>query len=72
MQTGYVLNEKVIRHAKVVVGYKNSAADMGTAGQIADSFVSDKVDLICAIATPSAQTAYNAAMDAKYQLCLRR
>ena len=32
--------------------------------QIADSFVSDKVDLICAIATPSAQSAYNAAMDA--------
>ena len=27
------------------------------------SFVSDKVDLICGIATPSAQTAYNAAMD---------
>ena len=37
---------------------------MGTAGQISDSFVSDKVDLICAIATPSAQSAYNAAMDA--------
>ena len=46
------------------VEYKNAAADMGTAGQIANSFVSDKVDLICAIATPSAQTAYNAAMDA--------
>ena len=36
---------------------------MGTASQIASSFVSDKVDLICGIATPSAQTAYNAAMD---------
>ena len=45
------------------VEYKNSAADMGTASQIASSFVSDKVDLICGIATPSAQTAYNAAMD---------
>ncbi len=32
--------------------------------QISDSFVSDKVDLICAIATPSAQSAYNAAMNA--------
>lgn len=42
---------------------KNAAADMGTAGQISDSFVSDKVDLICAIATPSAQAAYNAAME---------
>lgn len=45
------------------VEYKNAAADMGTAGQIADGFVSGKVDLICGIATPSAQTAYNAAMD---------
>ncbi|MEG1505605.1 MAG: ABC transporter substrate-binding protein [Lachnospiraceae bacterium] len=45
------------------VDYKNAAADMGTAGQIADGFVADKVDLICGIATPSAQTAYNAAMD---------
>ena len=37
---------------------------MGTAGQISGSFVSDKVDMICAIATPTAQSAYNAAMDA--------
>ena len=28
---------------------------------IAQAFVSDKVDLICAIATPMAQAAYNAA-----------
>ena len=47
----------------LTVKYKNAAADMGTAGQISDSFVSDKVDLICAIATPSAQAAYNAAME---------
>lgn len=45
------------------VDYKNAAADMGTAGQIADSFVSAKVDMICAAATPTAQSAYNAAMD---------
>ena len=38
--------------------------DMGTAKQISDSLVSDKVDLVCAIATPSAQSAYNAAMKA--------
>ena len=37
---------------------------MGTASQIAQSFVTDNMDLICAIATPSAQSAYNAAMDA--------
>ena len=36
---------------------------MGTASQISDTFVSDKVDMICAIATPTAQSAYNAAMD---------
>lgn len=44
---------------------KNAAADMGTAGQISDSFVSDQVDMICAIATPAAQSAYNAAMDSE-------
>lgn len=49
----------------LTVEYKNAAADMGTAGQISDSFVSDKVDLICAIATPTAQSAYNAAMDSQ-------
>ena len=47
----------------LTVEYKNAAADMGTAGQISDGFVSDKVDMICAIATPTAQSAYNAAMD---------
>lgn len=41
----------------------NADADPGTASQIAQSFVSDDVDLICAIATPSAQAAFNAAMD---------
>ena len=58
------LKEEGIEEGKNLnVEYKNSAADMGTASQIASSFVSDKVDLICGIATPSAQTAYNAAMD---------
>ena len=47
----------------LTVDYKNAAADMATASQISDSFVSDKVDMICAIATPTAQSAYNAAMD---------
>jgi len=47
----------------LTVNYKNAMADMGTAGQIAATFISDKVDLVCGIATPSAQTLYNAAMD---------
>ena len=42
--------------------YENSQADTGTAGQIASNFVAEKVDMICAIATPSAASAYNAAM----------
>lgn len=59
------LEEEGIKEGdNLTVSVKNAAADMGTAGQISDSFVSDKVDMICAIATPSAQSAYNAAMDA--------
>ena len=42
--------------------YENAQADTGTAGQIASNFVSSNVDMICAIATPSAAAAYNAAM----------
>ena len=58
------LKEEGIEEGKnLTIEYKNAAADMGTASQIASSFVSDKVDMICGIATPSAQSAYNAAMD---------
>ena len=41
---------------------QNANADTGTAATIADSFVSNKVDLICAIATPSAMSAFNSTM----------
>lgn len=59
------LEEEGIKEGdNLTVKYKNAAADMGTAKQISDSLVSDKVDLVCAIATPSAQSAYNAAMKA--------
>ena len=52
------LKEEGIEEGKNLnVEYKNSAADMGTASQIASSFVSDKVDLICGIATPRAKKA---------------
>lgn len=56
-------NEGIVEGENLTVEYQNAAADMGTASQISDAFVSDKVDLICAIATPTAQSAYNAAMD---------
>lgn len=43
------------------VDFENAQADMGTAQQIADNFVAKKVNLICAIATPMAQSAFAAA-----------
>ena len=58
------LKEEGIEEGKnLKVDVKNAAADQGTTKQISDGFVSDKVDLICAIATPSAQAAYNSAMN---------
>ena len=46
------------------ITYKNSQADTATDNQIASNFASKKLDMICAIATPSAQSVYNAAMKA--------
>ena len=58
------LKEEGIEEGKnLTVEYKNAAADMGTCGQISDSFASDNVDLMVGIATPAAQSLYNAAMD---------
>lgn len=56
-EAGYVEGENL------EVLLENAQADTGTAGQIATNFVSKKVDLICAIATPMAQSAYGAAKD---------
>lgn len=55
--------EGIMEGDNLKVEVKNAMADTATNAQIADSFVSDNMDLICAIATPSAQSAYNAAMD---------
>lgn len=58
------LKEEGIEEEKnLTVIYDNAQADTGTAGTIADSYVSKKVNLIAAIATPSAMSAYNACMD---------
>lgn len=54
--------EGIVEGENLTVEYVNAQADAGTAGLTADNFVSKKVDLICAIATPSAMTAYNATM----------
>lgn len=45
----------------VEFSYTNANTDIGTANQIAQNQVAQGVDLICAIATPSAQASYNAA-----------
>lgn len=47
----------------LTVLFDNAQADMATTSLIADSYVSQKVDMICAIATPSAMSAYNSCMD---------
>lgn len=57
--------EGLIEGENLEIKVNNADSDMATASQIAQSFVSDDVDLICAIATPSAQAAYTAAMDKK-------
>lgn len=53
----------IVEGENLTVSFDNAQADTGTASQIADSYVSDGVDLICAIATPSAMSAYNSCME---------
>ena len=47
----------------LTVLFDNAQADTATASMISDNYVSQKVDLICAIATPSAMSAYNSCLD---------
>lgn len=63
-RTGFMqglLEEGLVEGENLTVMYENSQADGGTANQIIDNFVAKKADLICAIATPMAQSAYSAA-----------
>lgn len=55
--------EGIVEGQNLTVEYKNAAADMSMVGQISSSFASSDMDLICGIATPSAQSCYNAAME---------
>lgn len=55
--------EGFVEGQNLTVEYVNVQADDSTASLAASTFVTKKVDMICAIATPSAMTAYNAAMD---------
>ncbi len=54
-------DEGIVEGENLTILYENAQADGGTASQIMDSFISKKTDLICAIATPMAQSAYSAA-----------
>ena len=56
-------DEGIVEGKNLTVLYDNAQADTGTASTISDNFVSKKVDLICAIATPSAMSAYNSTMN---------
>jgi putative ABC transport system substrate-binding protein len=51
----------IVEGENLTVKFEDSQGDFGTAQQIAQNFVSQNVDLIYAIATPSAQAAQNAA-----------
>jgi len=48
----------IVEGQNLTVLYENAQADGGIASQIVTNFVSQKVDLICGIATPMAQSAY--------------
>ena len=54
--------EGFVEGENLEVDYQNAQADMGIAAQIADAFVGNKVDMVTAIATPAAMSAYNATM----------
>lgn len=53
--------EGILEGENLTVIYENAQFDPGLNNQIADSFVAKGVDLIGAVATPSAQSAFNAA-----------
>ena len=55
--------EGIVEGENLKVEYVNAQAEPATAAMTADNFVSKKVDMICAIATPSATTAYNSTLN---------
>lgn len=59
------LKEQGFDESKVNIVVKIAGGDAPTAALIAEQFVSDKVDMIYAIATPAAQAAYNAVSGTK-------
>lgn len=56
--------EGIVEGENLAVEFQNAQADTSMAATIASNFVANGLDLICAIATPMAVCAYNAAEDA--------
>ncbi|WP_313133031.1 ABC transporter substrate-binding protein [Anaerocolumna sp.] len=56
--------EGFVEKENLTVLYENAQANGGTANQISTNFIAKKADLIAAIATPMAQSAYGAAKKA--------
>lgn len=54
-------DEGIVQGKNLTILYENAQADGATASQIMDNFIAKKADIICAIATPMAQSAYSAA-----------
>ena len=55
--------EGIVEGENLTVEYDNAQADISQASIISDNYVSENVSLICAIATPSAMSAYNSTMN---------
>lgn len=53
--------EGFVEGENLTVDYQNAQGDPANASMIAQTFVSKKYDLVCAVATPSAMACYNAA-----------
>ncbi len=58
----------IVEGENLTVDYQNAEAATANANTIAQNFVGNKVDLIAAIATPSAMSAFNAALDTEIPL----
>lgn len=56
-------NEGIVEGLNLELEINNASADMGLTAQMASSLATENMDLICGVATPAAQSAYNAAMD---------
>lgn len=55
--------EGIVEGENLKIDYQNANADGGTANLIANMFVSEKYDLVLGIATPMAQSLFNATQD---------